>query len=77
MTPKRKSYTAEFKLKMIKYAAENSYGAAGSLEGERNWSGRKALTAMKKSKKENHGLEDVHRWRFKSTDGGSSPQMED
>ena len=35
----RKSYTAEFKLKIIKYAAENSNGAAGSLEGVRNLSG--------------------------------------
>ena len=32
MPPKRKSYTAEFKLKIIKYAAINSNGAAESLE---------------------------------------------
>ena len=45
MPPKRKSYTAEFKLKIIKYAAKkNRNGAAKSLEKYR---GYRTLTAMK------------------------------
>ena len=62
MPPKRKGYTTEFNLKIIKYAAENNNGAAESLERVRNLSGtgekQRKLTAMKKkkrSKKANRG----------------------
>ena len=76
MPPKRKSYTAQFKLQIIKYAAENGNRATERKFGVseklvRDW--RKAeetLIAMKKTKKANRGLkarwpeleERVHRW---------------
>ena len=76
MLPNRKSYSADYKLQVVKYAAENGNRAAERKCGVseklvRDW--RKAevnLTAMKKTKKANRGLkprwpelEDrVHRW---------------
>ena len=76
MPPKRKSYSADYKLQVVKYAAENGNRAAERKFGVseklvRDW--RKAevtLTAMKKTKKANRGLkarwpeleEQVHRW---------------
>ena len=62
MPPKRKSYTAQFKLQIIKYAAENGNRATERKFGVseklvRDW--RKAeetLIAMKKTKKANRGL---------------------
>ena len=62
MPPKRNSYTAEFKLKVIKYAAENGNRAAERQFGcseklVKDW--RKAeekLKVIKKTKKANRGL---------------------
>ncbi|XP_072220783.1 zinc finger MYM-type protein 4-like isoform X2 [Leuresthes tenuis] len=76
MPSKRKSYSADYKLQVVKYAAENGNRAAERKFGVceklvRDW--RKAevnLAAMKKTKKANRGLkarwpeleERVHRW---------------
>ena len=76
MPPKRKCYSADYKLQVVKYAAENGNRAAERKFGVReklvrDW--RKAevnLTAMKKTKKANRGLkarwpelkERVRRW---------------
>ena len=62
MAPKRKSYSADYKLQIVKYAAENGNRAAERKFGVseklvRDW--RKAevtLTEMKKTKKANRGL---------------------
>ena len=62
MPPKRKSYSADYKLQVVKYAAENGNRAAERKFGVneklvRDW--RKAevtLTTMKKTKKANRGL---------------------
>uniref|UniRef100_A0AAR2LC38 HTH CENPB-type domain-containing protein n=1 Tax=Pygocentrus nattereri TaxID=42514 RepID=A0AAR2LC38_PYGNA len=62
MPSKRKSYSADYKLQVVKYAAENGNRAAERKFGVteklvRDW--RKAevsLTAMKKTKKANRGL---------------------
>ena len=56
MAPKRKSYSADYKLQVVKYAAENGNRAA-ERKFVRDW--RKAevtLTEMKKTKKANRGL---------------------
>lgn len=76
MALKRKAYSAEYKLQVVKYAAENGNRAAERKFGvseklARDW--RKAedtLAAMKKTKKANRGMkprwpkleERVHRW---------------
>lgn len=76
MPPKRKSYSAHYKLQVVKYAAENGNRASERKFGVneklvRNW--RKVedtLTAMKKTKRANRGLkarwpqleEQVQKW---------------
>lgn len=76
MPPKRKSYSADYKLRVVKYAAENGNRAAERKFGVseklvRDWRKAEAtLTAMKATKKANRGLkarwpeleERVHRW---------------
>lgn len=76
MPPKRKSYSADDKLKVVKYAAENGNRAAERKFGVneklvRDWQkAEDTLTAMKKTKKANRGLkarwpqleEQVHKW---------------
>ena len=62
MSPKRNSYTSEFKLKMIKSAAENNNGAAESLEtetGQRLEKRRENSDSYEKIKKANHGLNET------------------
>nr|XP_057936246.1 uncharacterized protein zgc:113149 isoform X4 [Doryrhamphus excisus] len=76
MATKRKSYCADYKLQVVKYAAENGKRAAGRRFGVseklvRDWQKAELfLTTMKKTKKANRGLkarwpqleERVHRW---------------
>lgn len=76
MPPKRKSYSADYKLQIVKYAAENGNRAAERKFGVseklvRDWRKTEVtLTQMKKTKKANRGLkarwpeleERVHRW---------------
>ncbi len=76
MPPKRKSYSADYKLQVVKFAAENSNRAAERKFGVseklvRDWRKVEAtLSAMKKTKKANRGLkarwpqleERVHQW---------------
>ncbi|XP_054649836.1 uncharacterized protein zgc:113149 isoform X4 [Dunckerocampus dactyliophorus] len=76
MAKKRKSYCADYKLQVVKYAAENGKREAGRKFGVneklvRDWQKAElSLTAMKKTKKANRGLkarwpeleERVHRW---------------
>ena len=65
MASKRKSYSAEYKLQVVKCAAENGNRAAERKFGAseklvRDW--RKAevtLTEMKKTKKANRGLKAI------------------
>lgn len=84
MPPKRKSYSPDYKLQAVKYAAENGNRAAERKFGVseklvRDW--RKAeftLTLMKKTKKANRGLkarwpeleERVHRWALEQRAAG-------
>ncbi len=59
MPPKRKSYSADYKLQVVKYAAENGNGVAERKFGVREKLVRDrrkaevALIAMKKTKKAN------------------------
>lgn len=76
MPPKTKSYSADYKLRVVKYAAENGNRAAERKFGVseklvRDWRKAEAtLTAMKATKKAHRGLkarwseleERVHRW---------------
>ena len=84
MAPKRKSYSAGYKLEVVKYAAENGNRSAERKFGVseklvRDW--RKAevtLTEMKKTKKANRGLKarwpqlekQVHTWVLEQRSAG-------
>ncbi|XP_019720741.1 DNA (cytosine-5)-methyltransferase 3B-like isoform X2 [Hippocampus comes] len=84
MGAQRKSYPAEFKLQVVKYAVENSNRAAGrkfgvSETGVRAWRKAKVtLLAMKKTRKANRGQkarwpqleERVHRWALEQRAAG-------
>ena len=62
MPPKRKSYSADYKLQVVKYAAKNGNRAAERKFGVseklvRDWRKTEVtLTQMKKTKKANRGL---------------------
>uniref|UniRef100_A0A3P8W7B6 HTH CENPB-type domain-containing protein n=2 Tax=Cynoglossus semilaevis TaxID=244447 RepID=A0A3P8W7B6_CYNSE len=87
MAAKRKSYTAEFKLQLVKYAAENGNRATERRFGVseklvRDWRKTEAcLIAMKKSKKANRGLkarwpeleQRLHRWVLDQGAAGRHP----
>lgn len=84
MGQKRKSYSAAYKLQVVKYAAENGNRPAERKFGVneklvRDWRKAKdALKAMKKTKKANRGLkprwpqleEQVHKWVLEQRSAG-------